>query len=94
MKIEGTSFQKLVWMELLSIPEGEIRTYKQIAVAIGKPNSSRAVANACAANPYSPAVPCHRVIRSDGRIGGYSGNGGIEGKRMMLEQEGFLATQK
>ena len=94
MKMEGTSFQKLVWMELLSIPEGEIRTYKQIAVAIGKPNSSRAVANACAANPYSPAVPCHRVIRSDGRIGGYSGNGGIEGKRMMLEQEGFLTTQK
>ena len=80
MKMEGTSFQKLVWMELLSIPEGEIRTYKQIAVAIGKPNSSRAVANACAANPYSPAVPCHRVIRSDGRIGGYSGNGGIEGR--------------
>lgn len=94
MKMEGTSFQKLVWMELLSIPEGEIRTYKQIAVAIGKPNSSRAVANACAANPYSPAVPCHRVIRSDGRIGGYSGNGGTEGKRMMLEQEGFLTTQK
>ena len=94
MKMEGTSFQKLVWMELLSIPEGEVRTYKQVAVAIGKPNSSRAVANACAANPYSPAVPCHRVIRSDGRIGGYSGNGGTEGKRMMLEQEGFLTTQK
>ena len=94
MKMEGTSFQKLVWMELLSIPEGEVRTYKQVAVAIGKPNSSRAVANACAANPYSPAVPCHRVIRSDGRIGGYSGNGGTEGKHMMLEREGFLATQK
>lgn len=94
MKMEGTSFQKLVWMELLSIPEGEVRTYKQVAVAIGKPNSSRAVANACAANPYSPAVPCHRVIRSDGSIGGYSGNGGTEGKHMMLEQEGFLATQK
>ena len=66
MKMNGTSFQKLVWRELLSIPLGETRTYKQIADAIGKPSSSRAVANACAANPYAPFVPCHRVIRSDG----------------------------
>ncbi|DAC43390.1 MAG TPA: MGMT family protein [Candidatus Thalassarchaeaceae archaeon] len=94
MKMEGTSFQKLVWTELLSIPYGEVRTYKQIAEAIGKPGSSRAVANACAANPYPPAVPCHRVIRSDGTIGGYSGDGGMEEKAMMLEEEGFLATQK
>ena len=62
MRMNGTSFQKLVWRELLSIPLGETRTYKQIADAIGKPSSSRAVANACAANPYAPFVPCHRVI--------------------------------
>ena len=93
-QMNGTEFQKSVWEQLLAIPRGQTRTYKQIAEAIGRPRSSRAVANACAANPYSPAVPCHRVIRSDGRIGGYSGNGGTEGKRMMLEQEGFLTTQK
>ena len=78
MKMNGTSFQKLVWRELLSIPLGETRTYKQIADAIGKPSSSRAVANACAATQYAPIVPCHRVIRSDGRVGGYSGQGGTE----------------
>ena len=89
MKMNGTSFQKLVWRELLSIPLGETRTYKQIADAIGKPSSSRAVANACAANPYAPFVPCHRVIRSDGRLGGYSGQGGTEGKLRILEEEGF-----
>ena len=93
MKMNGTSFQKLVWRELLSIPLGETRTYKQIADAIGKPGSSRAVANACAANPYAPFVPCHRVIRSDGRVGGYSGRGGPEGKLRMLEEEGFRQSE-
>jgi len=56
-------------------------------VAIGKANSSRAVANACAQNPYAPEVPCHRVIRSDGSLGGYSAEGGIERKRQLLEME-------
>ena len=93
MKMIVTSFQKLVWRELLSIPLGETRTYKQIADAIGKPSSSRAVANACAANPYAPFVPCHRVIRSDGRVGGYSGQGGTEGKLRMLEEEGFKHSE-
>jgi len=88
VKMNGTSFQKLVWRELLSIPLGETRTYKQIAYAIGRPGSSRAVANACASNPYAPLVPCHRVIRSDGRVGGYSGKGGVERKLLMLEKEG------
>ncbi len=88
MKMNGTSFQKLVWRELLSIPLGETRTYKQIANAIGKSGSSRAIANACASNPYAPLVPCHRVIRSDGRVGGYSGQGGEERKLRMLEKEG------
>ena len=91
--MNGTSLQKLVWRELLSIPLGETRTYKQIADAIGKPGSSRAVANACGANPYAPFVPCHRVIRSDGRVGGYSGQGGPQGKLRMLEEEGFKQSE-
>ena len=66
IKLEGTDFQIAVWKELLKIPAGSTKTYKEIAVAIGKPNSSRAVANACAQNPYAPQVPCHRVVRSDG----------------------------
>ena len=64
IKLEGTDFQIAVWKELLKIPAGSTKTYKEIAVAIGKPNSSRAVANACAQNPYAPQVPCHRVVRS------------------------------
>jgi len=77
IKLEGTDFQIAVWKELLKIPAGSTKTYKEIAVAIGKPNSSRAVAN----------VPCHRVIRSDGSLGGYSAEGGIERKRQLLEME-------
>ena len=72
IKLEGTDFQIAVWKEILNIPAGSTKTYKEIAVAIGKPNSSRAVANACAQNPYAPQVPCHRVVRSDGSLGGYS----------------------
>ena len=87
MQLEGTNFQIAVWKELLKIPIGETTTYKNIAIAIGKPNSSRAVANACAQNPYAPEVPCHRVIRSDGSLGGYSAEGGIERKRQLLEME-------
>ncbi len=89
MKFEGTDFQTKVWMELTKIPKGETRTYKEIAKAIGKPNSSRAVANACAKNPYPIVVPCHRVIRSDGLIGGYSGIGGTKRKEELLEREGI-----
>ena len=87
MEMEGTTFQLKVWNELLKIPFGEVRTYKQIAIAIGHPRSSRAVANACACNPYAPMVPCHRVIRSDGSIGGYSGDGGVATKRKLLDSE-------
>jgi methylated-DNA-[protein]-cysteine S-methyltransferase len=87
MKLDGTNFQISVWKELLKIPRGRTKTYKEIAVAIGRPNSSRAVANACAQNPYAPDVPCHRVVRSDGSLGGYSAEGGIERKRQLLEME-------
>ena len=87
MKLDGTDFQIAVWKELLKIPKGKTKTYKEIAVAIGRPKSSRAVANACAQNPYAPDVPCHRVVRSDGSLGGYSAEGGIERKRQLLEME-------
>ena len=90
IKLEGTDFQIAVWTELLKIPAGEAKTYKAIAVAIGKPNSSRAVANACAQNPYAPEVPCHRVIRSDGSLGGYSADGGIKRKQKLLDIEASL----
>ena len=89
MKLEGTNFQRTVWKEISKIPFGETRTYKDLAIAIGKPNSSRAVANACGKNPYAPEIPCHRVIRSDGHIGGYSGSGGKKRKKQLLEQEGL-----
>lgn len=87
IKLKGTEFQIAVWKELLKIPKGKTKTYKEIAVAIGRPKSSRAVANACAQNPYAPDVPCHRVVRSDGSLGGYSAEGGIERKRQLLEME-------
>jgi len=85
----GTEFQRKVWMELKMIPSGETRTYKQVGDSIGHPNSARAVANACAANPNPIEVPCHRVVRSDGGIGGYSGAGGVAEKRRLLELEGI-----
>jgi methylated-DNA-[protein]-cysteine S-methyltransferase len=83
----GTSFQKKVWKELKKIPYGETRSYKEIAHAIGHPQSARAVANACAKNPYAPTVPCHRVVRSDGNLGGYSAKGGIKKKAELLRLE-------
>ena len=87
MKLEGTKFQIRVWNELKKIPKGETRTYKEIAELIGKPTAARAVANACGKNPYPITIPCHRVIRSDGGLGGYSGEGGIEKKKLLLKNE-------
>ena len=85
--IKGTDFQLSVWKEIAKIPYGQTSTYKDIASAIGKPNSSRAVANACGKNPYPLTIPCHRVIRTDGKLGGYSGEGGIKTKKKLLKQE-------
>ena len=68
-------------------PKGSVKTYKQVAIAINKPKSARAVANACAQNPYAPNIPCHRVIRSDGGLGGYSGRGGVDQKLKLLRSE-------
>ena len=87
MNLDGTIFQQLVWREISKIPYGETRSYKQIAIDIGHPNSSRAVANACASNPNPIIIPCHRVIRSDSNLGGYSGPGGISEKKRLLKNE-------
>ncbi|PZC41968.1 MAG: methylated-DNA-[protein]-cysteine S-methyltransferase [Chloroflexi bacterium] len=87
MDLVGTEFQIKVWEELSKIPFGETRTYKDVAEAIGHPQSSRAVANACAKNPYPIEIPCHRVIRSDGSLGGYSGSGGVAAKQELLFNE-------
>ena len=87
MKLKGTKFQQKVWQYLKNIPRGKIKTYKQVAIAIKSPKSARAVANACGKNPYAPKIPCHRVIRSDGGLGGYSGRGGIKTKLRLLRSE-------
>ena len=85
--LKGTGFQKRVWGALLRIPYGETRTYKDIARVIGNPRVSRAVGSACARNPIPILIPCHRVIASDGGLGGYSG--GIEIKKRLLKIEGI-----
>ena len=85
----NSNFEKLVFEKIDKIPYGETRSYKEIAIAIGKPNSYRAVANACAKNPLPIIRPCHRVIRSDGKIGGYSVKGGTVLKRALLKCESF-----
>ena len=74
----------------MKIPKGHVKTYKQVAIGINKPKSARAVANACGKNPYAPRVPCHRVIRSDRTIGGFSAPGGKKAKKKLLEKEGFM----
>ena len=90
MILKGTKFQLKVWKYLKSIPKGELRTYSQVAIPIKKPKAVRAVANAIGKNPYAPKIPCHRVVRSDGSLGGYSGKGGINTKRKLLKLEGIL----
>jgi methylated-DNA-[protein]-cysteine S-methyltransferase len=87
LNLEGTPFQKKVWQELLKIPKGQTRSYKEIAIAIGNPKAARAVANACGKNPYPIKIPCHRAIRSDGSLGGYSGSGGSTTKLKLLIEE-------
>ena len=89
MKLNGTKFQIKVWKAISKIPRGQVRTYKELAKLIKKPKASRAVANACGKNPYPIKIPCHRVIRSDGSLGGYSGRGGISAKKDILKKEGY-----
>lgn len=85
MDLDGTPFQLLVWRALRRIPLGQRRTYADIARQLGRPSAARAVARACATNPVALLIPCHRVVRSDGSLGGY--RWGWERKRALLEQE-------
>ena len=87
--MKGTTFQLKVWTYLKKIPRGTVKTYSQVAKAIGKPLAVRAVANAIGKNPYAPRIPCHRVIRSDGSLGGYSSKGGVKTKKLLLKKEGI-----
>lgn len=80
-------FYRTVWLACLEIPAGETRSYKWLAARIGRPKAARAVALALKRNPFAPQVPCHRVIRSDGSLGGYSGPGGAAGKARLLRAE-------
>jgi len=82
-----TPFQQAVWKACMSIPAGQTRSYKWIAEKIGKPGAMRAVGTALGHNPFAPVVPCHRVIKSDGTLGGFSAPGGLEAKLKLLKKE-------
>ena len=89
---EGTEFEKKVWATLRRIPYGETKTYKWLAEVIGKPNAFRAVGNALGKNPIPIIFPCHRIIETDGSIGGYSS--GVDIKRRLLELEYYTKLSK
>ncbi len=86
---EGTIFQEKAWAMMRKVPKGKVTTYKELANALGMPNASRAVGNACNANPNAPITPCHRVVSSNGRIGGYAH--GVKRKIALLAKEGIRA---
>lgn len=86
LDLHGTPFQLSVWKEMLRIPAGSTRSYGEIARRIGRPTAFRAVAQACGANPVPIVVPCHRVVGSGGRLGGYTG--GLDRKITLLASEG------
>ena len=90
--VQATAFQRRVWEELRRIPYGTTRTYSQVARAIGQPAAVRAVARACATNPTSVVVPCHRVVRGDGNLAGY--RWGLARKQALLEHESANAAAK
>lgn len=89
LDVRGTAFQQRVWQALRNIPLGKTASYAEIAQAIGEPRAVRAVAAACAANPLAVAIPCHRVVRSDGALSGY--RWGVERKRALLSREAAAA---
>jgi AraC family transcriptional regulator of adaptative response/methylated-DNA-[protein]-cysteine methyltransferase len=86
LDIRGTAFQRRVWLALRDLAPGQTVSYGEVAARIGQPRAARAVAQACASNPIAVAIPCHRVVRSDGSLGGY--RWGEERKRLLLEREG------
>ena len=83
---QGTDFEKKVWKALLKIPYGKTKTYGEIAKEIGLPNGARAVGNACGKNPIPIIIPCHRVVASNGGLGGYTGGIGIKKKLLKIEK--------
>lgn len=89
----GTAFQRAVWKEIYKIKFGQVKTYKEIAEAIGKPLAARAVGGAVGSNPIPLAVGCHRVLGSSGKITGYSGGKGLPTKRILLKLEGIDAKE-
>ena len=88
LDVQGTAFQRRVWQALRGISAGMTASYLQIANQIGRPQAARAVAQACAANHLAVAIPCHRVVRSDGQLGGY--RWGLERKKALLDREAAL----
>lgn len=89
--MSSLGFNEKVWAALRLIPKGKVATYKEIARYLGRPKAARAVGNACNKNPHAPEVPCHRVVRSDGRLGGYAG--GFNKKEKLLRREGLQADK-
>jgi AraC family transcriptional regulator of adaptative response/methylated-DNA-[protein]-cysteine methyltransferase len=85
LDVQGTAFQERVWRALQAIPAGTTLTYAELAAAVGSPAAVRAVAGACAANKLAVAIPCHRVVRTDGSLSGY--RWGVERKRALLDRE-------
>jgi AraC family transcriptional regulator, regulatory protein of adaptative response / methylated-DNA-[protein]-cysteine methyltransferase len=92
LDIQATAFQRRVWQELQAIPRGTTKSYSKIAADIGHPKAARAVARACAANPVAVAIPCHRVVREDGEMGGY--RWGVQRKKKLLALEAALAKKE
>jgi AraC family transcriptional regulator of adaptative response/methylated-DNA-[protein]-cysteine methyltransferase len=85
LDIRSTAFQRRVWAALRAIPHGTVTTYAGLARSLGMPNGARAVGSACAANPVAIVLPCHRVVRGDGGLGGY--RWGLERKHQLIERE-------
>jgi len=90
LKVFGSDFDRSVWRAIAEIPRGSLRSYAFIASKIGRPRACRAVAGACARNVIPIVIPCHRVVRSDGSLGGWSGGGGLEVKEKLLTLEGVI----
>lgn len=84
--MRSIEFDKKVWLALKLIPRGRVTTYKEIAKYLGQAKAARAVGNSCGRNPNAPRVPCHRVVKGDGRLGGYAR--GVKKKIELLEEEG------
>ncbi len=90
LDVQASTFQLKVWKALRAIPIGQTRSYQEIAQAIGQPTAARAVAQACATNPVAVLIPCHRVVRNNGQLGGY--HWGVERKQQLLDREHAIST--